>query len=31
MGEDNIRQKFRLKKKQKKQEEIDQNELMIKK
>ena len=31
MGEDNIRQKFRLKKKQKNQEEIDQNELMIKK
>ena len=31
MGEYNIRQKFRLKKKKKKQEEIDQNELMIKK
>ena len=31
MGEDNIRQKFRLKKKKIKQEEIDQNELMIKK
>ena len=31
MGEDNIRQKFRLKKKKKKQEEIYQNELMINK